>query len=137
MDPILTHLKGKDSWNVTFEKEKKLIAVEKLIPEVRGPDALEALFNHPLYNLPQPELQEDDWLLKLKESKDVTEKGSEEESEEEALDDSQWWVKTQRVLWIELEKLAPVTLVVWTCAAQIEQNILYRTREVSRQEEKN
>lgn len=75
---------------MTFEKEKKLIAVEKLIPEVRGPDALEALFNHPLYNLPQPELQEDDWLLKLKESKDVTDKGSEEESEEEALDDSQW-----------------------------------------------
>uniref|UniRef100_A0A3P8WSM3 Extracellular serine/threonine protein kinase FAM20C-like n=1 Tax=Cynoglossus semilaevis TaxID=244447 RepID=A0A3P8WSM3_CYNSE len=72
VDPILTHLK-----------------------EVRGPDALEALFNHPLYNLPQPELQEDDWLLKLKESKDVTDKGSEEESEEEALDDSQWQSASQ------------------------------------------
>ncbi|KAK7939832.1 hypothetical protein WMY93_003158 [Mugilogobius chulae] len=34
--------------------------------QVKGRSKLEELFNHPLYNLSHPKLQEDDWLLKLK-----------------------------------------------------------------------
>ncbi|KAG7262794.1 hypothetical protein CRUP_025360 [Coryphaenoides rupestris] len=40
---------------------------------------LEALFGHPLYNLPRPQAQDDDWLLRVK-------TGEEEEEEEEARD---------------------------------------------------
>lgn len=52
---------------------------------------LEALFKHRLYNLPQPELQDDDWLLRVKTHDDAKDTGSEEEDGEDAvLSDSHW-----------------------------------------------
>lgn len=55
----------------------------------KGPSKLEALFKHSLYNLPQPDLQADDWLLRVKTNKDERDSGSEEEDGEDS-NDSQW-----------------------------------------------
>lgn len=49
--------------------------------KVRGRAKLEELFKHPLYNLPQPELQEDDWLLRVK---------TDEDKSGEMMEDSNW-----------------------------------------------
>ncbi|XP_020782917.2 extracellular serine/threonine protein kinase FAM20C [Boleophthalmus pectinirostris] len=49
-------------------------------PKVRGRSKLDELFNHPLYNLSHPELQEDDWLLRVK--------AEEEEEKSDNLNDS-------------------------------------------------
>lgn len=54
---------------------KQLIGGGKAAEEVRGHSKLEALFRHPLYNLPRPQLQEDDWLLQLTTSGQVQEEG--------------------------------------------------------------
>lgn len=59
--------------------------------KVTGHSKLEALFEHPLYNLPRPELQGDDWLLRVKTHEDASETGSEEqEREDDITSDSQW-----------------------------------------------
>lgn len=47
-------------------KERKLAAARKLIEKVKSQDKLEALFRHRLYNLPLPELREEDKLLLVK-----------------------------------------------------------------------
>ncbi|XP_041673440.1 extracellular serine/threonine protein kinase FAM20C-like [Cheilinus undulatus] len=73
----------KDSFNDV--NEKKLIWAEKLIRKGKGHSKLEALFKHPLYNLPRPELQEDDWLLRVK----TNEHGKEEE-EDIINNESEW-----------------------------------------------
>lgn len=80
------HHKERDSLSGTTEREKKLIQ------KVNGRSKLEALFEHPLYNLPRPELQEDDWLLRVKTQEDAKETESEEEEEKEdsITNDSQW-----------------------------------------------
>lgn len=44
-------------------KERKLTAARKLIEKVKRRDKLEALFRHRLYNLPLPELRDEDRLL--------------------------------------------------------------------------
>lgn len=88
-----SHHEGKDSFNGAIDKGKKLIRAGKVIQKVKGHSKLEALFNHPLYNLPHSELHEDDWLLRVKTNKDVKDTGSEEEETEDAInDDSEWWV---------------------------------------------
>ncbi|XP_030638738.1 extracellular serine/threonine protein kinase FAM20C [Chanos chanos] len=46
---------------------------------------LEALFDHPLYNLPQPPLEEEDWLLRVKAKANVAER----ESTQQWLSDNQ------------------------------------------------
>ncbi|XP_034448075.1 extracellular serine/threonine protein kinase FAM20C-like isoform X1 [Hippoglossus hippoglossus] len=77
--------KGTDS---VAERDKKLIGAGRVIPKVKGHSALEALFNHPLYNLPRPEPHQDDWLLRVKTTEDA---GSEEEEQEDDINsDSQW-----------------------------------------------
>uniref|UniRef100_H3D1R2 FAM20 C-terminal domain-containing protein n=1 Tax=Tetraodon nigroviridis TaxID=99883 RepID=H3D1R2_TETNG len=48
---------------------------------------LEALFRHPLYNQPRPQLQEDDWLLRVKTSQKAEDEGQEEEG---AMDITDW-----------------------------------------------
>uniref|UniRef100_A0A4W5QR17 FAM20 C-terminal domain-containing protein n=1 Tax=Hucho hucho TaxID=62062 RepID=A0A4W5QR17_9TELE len=68
------------SFNMVNEKEKdkNLIGTKmatKVSQQVSSRSKLEALFSHPLYNLPRPHLLEDDWLL------------NEEEDEE---DDTNW-----------------------------------------------
>lgn len=63
---IFQALNPKDSFGDATDKEKKLIGAGKLIEKVKGQDKLEALFKHPLYNVPLPELQGDDWLLRVK-----------------------------------------------------------------------
>ncbi|XP_042360876.1 extracellular serine/threonine protein kinase FAM20C-like [Plectropomus leopardus] len=79
--------KGKDSVSDAAKRKKKLIGAEKL--KVKGPSKLEALFEHPLYNVPHPELQDDDWLLRVK--KNGKDTGSEGEEREDVIDsDSQW-----------------------------------------------
>uniref|UniRef100_A0A672Y319 FAM20 C-terminal domain-containing protein n=1 Tax=Sphaeramia orbicularis TaxID=375764 RepID=A0A672Y319_9TELE len=59
--------KWKDSrFGEEKEGEKKPSRGGNGIQKVRDQSKLEALFKHPLYNLPHPELQEDDWLLRVK-----------------------------------------------------------------------
>lgn len=70
--------------------EKKLIGGGKAAQEVKGRSKLEALFRHPLYNQPRPQLQEDDWLLRVKTSQHSQDKGQEEE--DTISTDSEWWV---------------------------------------------
>ncbi|KAM9844007.1 extracellular serine/threonine protein kinase FAM20C-like [Aulostomus maculatus] len=73
-------------------KDKDSLREEELISEViKGQSKLEALFKHPLYNLPRPQLLEDDWLLRVKETTEERKPGSEEEAREDSITgDSQW-----------------------------------------------
>uniref|UniRef100_A0A7N8WXP8 Family with sequence similarity 20 member C, like n=1 Tax=Mastacembelus armatus TaxID=205130 RepID=A0A7N8WXP8_9TELE len=57
------HHVGKGSLGEAAEQEKTLIGAGKVIQKVKGHSKLEALFRHPLYNLPRPEPQKDDCLL--------------------------------------------------------------------------
>uniref|UniRef100_A0A672Y9U3 FAM20 C-terminal domain-containing protein n=1 Tax=Sphaeramia orbicularis TaxID=375764 RepID=A0A672Y9U3_9TELE len=76
--------KWKDSrFGEEKEGEKKPSRGGNGIQKVRDQSKLEALFKHPLYNLPHPELQEDDWLLRVKTDDEVKETKSEEKEEEE------------------------------------------------------
>ncbi|KAM3864455.1 extracellular serine/threonine protein kinase FAM20C-like [Diretmus argenteus] len=83
--------KGKASFNDVTEREKEATGAKmggKLIQKVIGHSKLEALFNHPLYNLPQSELQEDDWLLRVRSNEGA---GSEEEEREDSsAKDPEW-----------------------------------------------
>lgn len=63
---IFQALNPKDSFGDATDKVKKLKGAWKLIEKVKGQDKLEVLFKHPLYNVPLPELQGDDWLLRVK-----------------------------------------------------------------------
>lgn len=74
------------------ERGKKLIgSIGKVVQKVEGHSKLESLFKHRLYNIPHPELQEDDWLLRVKTDEHPTTTESEEEEQDEAIDsDSQW-----------------------------------------------
>ncbi|KAM9346131.1 extracellular serine/threonine protein kinase FAM20C-like [Symphorus nematophorus] len=86
----------KDSFSNATEKEKKLIGAGKAIQKVKGRSKLEALFEHPLYNLPRPELQEDDWLLRMKTDEHARDAGSDEEEREDAVNsDSEWQSASQ------------------------------------------
>ncbi|KAF3700436.1 Extracellular serine/threonine protein kinase FAM20C [Channa argus] len=88
--------KGRNSFNEAFEREKKLIGARKMPQKVKGHSKVEALFQHPLYNLPRPELQEEDWLLKVKTNKDASNAGSEEEEWEDGIsNDSKWQSASQ------------------------------------------
>ncbi|MBN3295116.1 FA20C kinase, partial [Amia calva] len=52
---------------------------------------LQALFQHPLYNLPQPQLMEDDWLLRVKSKvKESNSNTQEWESNDEGYGGPQW-----------------------------------------------
>uniref|UniRef100_A0A3B5A2H4 Extracellular serine/threonine protein kinase FAM20C-like n=1 Tax=Stegastes partitus TaxID=144197 RepID=A0A3B5A2H4_9TELE len=83
------HHKAQDSIGEVTEKANKLTGAGKAIQNVKGQSKLEALFEHPLYNLPGPELQTDDWLLRVKTDEDAKDVGSEEgESEEIITSDS-------------------------------------------------
>lgn len=68
--------------------EKKLIGGGKAAQEVKGRSKLEALFRHPLHNQPRPQLQEDDWLLRVKTSQRSQDKRQEEE--DTISTDSEW-----------------------------------------------
>ena len=59
--------------------EKKLSEGGKAAQEVKGRPKLEALFRHPLYNQPRPQLQEDDWLLRVKTGRQAQDEGQDEE----------------------------------------------------------
>ncbi|AWP18638.1 putative extracellular serine/threonine protein kinase FAM20C-like [Scophthalmus maximus] len=59
-----THSKGKYPFDGATEREGKLIGAGEVIAKAKRPSTLGALFNHPLYNLPRPELHGDDWLLR-------------------------------------------------------------------------
>lgn len=85
----MLHHKDRDSLSDVSERERKLIGDGQVIQKSHS--KLEALFKHPLYNLPHPELQDDDWLLRVKTHEDARETGSEEEEREDAItNDSQW-----------------------------------------------
>ncbi|XP_049602132.1 extracellular serine/threonine protein kinase FAM20C [Syngnathus scovelli] len=61
--------------------EKKMMGGGKLNQVMEEASKLEALFKHPLYNLPEIGLLEDDWLLRVKKNED----------KEDAIDsDTQW-----------------------------------------------
>lgn len=83
--------KEKDSISGAAEKEKTLISAGKVTQTFKRQSKLEALFKHLLYNLPQPELQEDDWLLRVKPNEHARDTESKEMEKEEAiLLDSEW-----------------------------------------------
>ncbi|XP_051798124.1 extracellular serine/threonine protein kinase FAM20C-like [Acanthochromis polyacanthus] len=85
------HHEAEDSLREVTEKAKEPTGARKAIQKVKGESKLEALFEHPLYNLPGPELQTDDWLLRLKNDEDIKNAESEEEEGEDAItSDSQW-----------------------------------------------
>ncbi|XP_010783793.1 uncharacterized protein [Notothenia coriiceps] len=85
----LNHKEKDLLWDAT-ERVNKLTG--GLIQKVKGWSKLEALFKHPLYNLPPQSLQDDDWLLRVKKNTEHTsDEGSEEEEEEDSIDaDSDW-----------------------------------------------
>ncbi|XP_055752891.1 extracellular serine/threonine protein kinase FAM20C-like [Salvelinus fontinalis] len=77
------------------EKDKKLIQTKmatKVSQRVSSRSKLEALFSHPLYNLPRKHLLEDDWLLKLKPKNKGgdSEEEDEEEDSDKSSEDSEW-----------------------------------------------
>lgn len=79
---------GEDSFG---RGEKKLTGGGRAAQEVKDRSRLEALFSHPLYNLPRPPLQEDDWLLRLRTSEQREDGEHEGSEEEEAISaDSEW-----------------------------------------------
>lgn len=81
------HPKEKHFFSDATEKEEKLIGTQLL----KSNSKLEALFKHPLYNLPHPEVQEDDWLLRVKPDEKAKDTGSEEKEREDAIIiDSEW-----------------------------------------------
>ncbi|KAM7372278.1 hypothetical protein PAMP_009457 [Pampus punctatissimus] len=94
----MLHHKERESLSDDIERERKLIGDRKVIQRVKGRSKLEELFKHPLYNLPRPELQEDDWLLRVKTHEDARETESEEEEKEKEdaiTSDSQWQSASQ------------------------------------------
>lgn len=63
--------------------EKKFTGGGKAAEEVKGRSKLEALFRHQLYNQPRPQLQEDDWLLRVKTDQQAQDEGQEDEDASE------------------------------------------------------
>ncbi|XP_074511432.1 extracellular serine/threonine protein kinase FAM20C-like [Sebastes fasciatus] len=83
--------KERDSFSDATEREKTLIGGGKVIQKVKGHSKLEELFKHPLYNLPRQELQDDDWLLRVKANEHARDSESEEEEREDTIDDDSQW----------------------------------------------
>nr|XP_020506990.1 extracellular serine/threonine protein kinase FAM20C-like [Labrus bergylta] len=92
---IAKALHPKEKYSFVNANEKKLTAPGKGIQKVKGRSKLEALFKHPLYNLPRPELQEADWLLRLKTNEHAEDSESEEEREDAINSDSEWESSSQ------------------------------------------
>ncbi|XP_041831492.1 extracellular serine/threonine protein kinase FAM20C-like isoform X2 [Melanotaenia boesemani] len=72
-------------FNKATEKAKKLIEAGNV--KQTGRSKLEELFKHPLYNLPRPKLEQDDWLLRVKTDEEAKETGSQEEEEKNSITD--------------------------------------------------
>ncbi|XP_019732937.1 extracellular serine/threonine protein kinase FAM20C-like [Hippocampus comes] len=66
-----------------IDPEKKTIGAGKVNRVIEEASKLRALFEHPLYNLPEVGLLEDDWLLRVKKNEDAGD-------EEDINSDSQW-----------------------------------------------
>uniref|UniRef100_A0A665WSK1 Extracellular serine/threonine protein kinase FAM20C-like n=1 Tax=Echeneis naucrates TaxID=173247 RepID=A0A665WSK1_ECHNA len=76
--------------------KQTLTGARNVIQKVNGRSKLESLFNHPLYNLPHPQLQEDDCLLRVKTDEDAEDAGSEDEEREgDIKNDSEWQSASQ------------------------------------------
>ncbi|XP_029945176.1 extracellular serine/threonine protein kinase FAM20C-like [Salarias fasciatus] len=87
------HHKERGSFSEVTQKAKRPAEAQR----VKGHSRLEALFKHPLYNLPRPEPQEDDWLLRVKKDEETRDEGSEEEEEERGQDhdaSNSYWKST-------------------------------------------
>uniref|UniRef100_UPI003AADD8BF extracellular serine/threonine protein kinase FAM20C-like n=1 Tax=Centroberyx gerrardi TaxID=166262 RepID=UPI003AADD8BF len=95
----MLHHHGKASFNDVTEREKELTGAKmaaEVIKKVKGHSKLEALFSHLLYNLPRPEPQEDDWLLRVRTGEDGRDTGIEEEEREDSdTKDSEWQSHSQ------------------------------------------
>ncbi|XP_057673088.1 extracellular serine/threonine protein kinase FAM20C [Corythoichthys intestinalis] len=74
----------------TIGTEKKMIGTGKVNRVIEEASKLEALFKHPLYNLPEAELLEDDWLLRVKKNEDTG-----DDKEGGINSDSQWQSSSQ------------------------------------------
>ncbi|KAM6905364.1 extracellular serine/threonine protein kinase FAM20C-like [Xenentodon cancila] len=104
--------KGTGSFSDASTKAKNLNGAEKLMQKKK----LEELFKHPLYNLPRPELQPDDWLLRVKSDEDVRDPESkEEETENSIINDSGWKSASQeegfdKVTWTTDKETHPLWL---------------------------
>uniref|UniRef100_A0A672FXT0 FAM20 C-terminal domain-containing protein n=1 Tax=Salarias fasciatus TaxID=181472 RepID=A0A672FXT0_SALFA len=83
------HHKERGSFSEVTQKAKRPAEAQR----VKGHSRLEALFKHPLYNLPRPEPQEDDWLLRVKKDEETRDEGNQWSSihdEEEGYDKVSW-----------------------------------------------
>ncbi|XP_014908754.1 extracellular serine/threonine protein kinase FAM20C-like isoform X1 [Poecilia latipinna] len=104
---------GNDSFSEDLEKAKKLIGVGKVSKKESSRSKLEELFRHPLYNLPRPKLQEDDWLLRLKTDAEAEETEQEEKSNRDSVtSDSDWQSASEeegydKVTWTRDEETHP------------------------------
>ncbi|XP_069557529.1 extracellular serine/threonine protein kinase FAM20C-like [Brachyistius frenatus] len=92
------HHEEKGSFGEATEKAKNLTGAGKEIQKVKDHSKLEVLFKHLLYNLPRPELQEDDLLLTLKKNENEKDTrsykkktGSEEKEEEDTISIDGLW----------------------------------------------
>ncbi|XP_024127602.1 extracellular serine/threonine protein kinase FAM20C [Oryzias melastigma] len=84
---------GEEALRAETDEEKEQTRLQNLNQRGKGRSRLEELFRHPLYNLPRPPMQQDDWLLRVK--TDEEEKGSEEEEEDFLPHDSEWQSASQ------------------------------------------
>ncbi|KAM9363766.1 extracellular serine/threonine protein kinase FAM20C-like [Symphorus nematophorus] len=68
------------------------MAVNQAVSVESGLSKLEALFDHPLYNMPSPPVPEEDWLLKVKSKVKLSEKSSQMwvSASQEGYEDVQW-----------------------------------------------
>ncbi|XP_053708292.1 extracellular serine/threonine protein kinase FAM20C [Synchiropus splendidus] len=72
---------------------RKLMSAEEVGAVAKGGSKLEALFQHPLYNLPLPELQEDDWLMRLKSEEEDSSEEEDDTNERTASSEEQGYYK--------------------------------------------
>uniref|UniRef100_A0A3Q3GFU5 Extracellular serine/threonine protein kinase FAM20C-like n=1 Tax=Kryptolebias marmoratus TaxID=37003 RepID=A0A3Q3GFU5_KRYMA len=81
--PKLSSLDREGKGSFDEAAEKKLIGAELGTLKETTRSKLEELFKHPLYNLPRPGLQDDDWLLRLKTDEEAKETESEDKENSE------------------------------------------------------
>ncbi|XP_061605859.1 extracellular serine/threonine protein kinase FAM20C [Phyllopteryx taeniolatus] len=83
--PSSSHKLSISSQNDAIATGKKMIGSGRVNQVIKGASKLEALFKHPLYNLPEVGLLEEDWLLRVKKNEHVG-----DDMEEDIYSDSHW-----------------------------------------------
>ncbi|XP_047434044.1 extracellular serine/threonine protein kinase FAM20C [Mugil cephalus] len=92
---------------------------------------LEALFDHPLYNIPVPPVPEDDWLLKMKPKVQASEKSSQMwvSASQEGYEDVQWSSSDSHPPWLRFH----LGISRWQLYAHRDPNMELLTQQLSTQ----